>query len=92
LGVDQNFSTNFGTVQQTTAIRWSIIRGTWFSPGLEKSNLASHHVPTTQSWIEILLGIWLDGKLCSNGGMFKLATRNKFNMAAAAILNFVFRA
>ena len=31
---------------------------------------------------------WL--KICSNDGMFKLATRNKFNMAAATVLNFVF--
>jgi len=30
----------------------------------------------------------MDGKLCSNDGMFKIVTRNKVNMAAATMLYF----
>jgi len=33
----------------------------------------------------------MDGKLCPDDGMFKLAMRNKFNTAAATVLHFVFR-
>ena len=56
-------------------------------------HLKSHHVPTTQLRIEILHRIiwYLDGKLCPDDGMFKLAIRNKSNTAAATVLHFVFR-
>ena len=55
-----------------------------FSTVQHARHLESHHVPTTQLWIEILHRIWyLDGKLCVDDGMFKLTIRNKFNKAAA---------
>jgi len=44
--------------------------------------------------VQIYAQKYFDGKLCSNDGKFKLATYwngNKFNMAAAAILDFVLR-
>jgi len=63
-----------------------------FSTIQHASHLESHHVPTIQLRIEILHRIWhLDGKLCPDDIMFKLAIRNKFNMAPAIVLHFVFR-
>jgi len=64
-----------------------------FSTIQHSRHLESHHVPTIQLRIEILhIIIWyLDGKLCPDDGMFKLAIRNKFNTAAATVLHFVFR-
>ena len=75
--------------QQHITTYGSIMR---FSTIQHARHLESHHVPTTQLRIEILQRIWyLDGKLCPDDGMFKLAIKNKFNMAAATVLHFVFR-
>ena len=64
-----------------------------FSTIQHARHLESYLVPTTQLRIEILHRItwYLDGKLCPDDGMFKLAIRNKFNMAAATVLHFVFK-
>ena len=81
----------FGIVmdnQQPTTTCGSIMR---FSTIRHARHLESHHIPTTQLRIEILHTIWyLDGKLCPDDGMFKLAIRNKFNTAAATVLHFVY--
>ena len=49
-----------------------------------------NHIMFLQLRIEILHRIiwYLDGKLCPDGGMFKLAIRNKFNTAASTVLHF----
>ena len=57
--------------QQAVTTYGTIMR---FSTIQHARHLESHHVPTTQLRIEILHRIcYLDGKLCLNDGMFKLA-------------------
>ena len=65
-----------------------------FSTIQHARQLESHHVPTTQLRIEILHRIWyLDGKLCPNDGMFKLAIieTNSTRQQLATVLHFVFK-
>jgi len=79
--VDQIFCIIVMENQQSKTTHGSIIK---FTTIQHVRHLESHHVPTTQLRIDILHRIWyLNGKLCPDDGMFKLAIRNKFNTAAA---------
>ena len=89
LGVDQKFCTKFCTVmenQQSKAIHGPK-NPTWPSSWISSCSYTLDDLLLIMWYLRWQI-YWL--KICSNDGMFKLATRNKFNMAAATVLNFVF--